>query len=89
MAVWSIFIYLQLASTIQVGIVGTIVTIASLLFTLTLGKLTDKWNKHKLLKIGAVILSLSWIVAFFVGEHSLNIWIFYVATIIILLAECQ
>ena len=86
MAVWSIFIYLQLASTMQVGIIGTIVTIASLLFTLTLGSLTDKWNKHKLLKIGAVILSLSWLISYFVGVHSLNKWIFYIATIFLTLS---
>ncbi len=82
MVIWTIFIYLKLASTLQVGIVGTIISVASLFFTLTLGKLTDKWNKHKLLKIGAVLVSLVWFLNFFVGEFIPNKWLFYVITIL-------
>lgn len=86
MVVWSIFIYLQLVSTLQVGIIGTIVSCASLFFTLTLGKLTDNWDKHKLLKIGAILLSLIWVLNFFIGESLSNQWIFYVSTILITLS---
>jgi MFS family permease len=86
MVIWSIFIYFQLASTLQVGIIGTIVSCASLFFTLTLGKLTDNWDKHKLLKIGAILLSLMWVINFFIGESVPNQWIFYVATILVTLS---
>jgi MFS family permease len=81
MVIWTIFIFLKLASTLQVGIIGTIVSCASLLFTLTLGRLTDKWNKHKLLTIGAVLVSSVWIANFFFGEFISNQWIFYITTI--------
>ena len=67
MALWSIFIYLQLASTLQVGIIGTITSVASLFFTLTIGKLTDNWNKHKLIRIGAVLVSVVWFINFTIG----------------------
>ena len=81
MALWTIFIYLQLASTLQVGIIGTIVSITALFFTLTIGKLTDKWNKHKLIKIGAVLVSSVWFLNFAIGEFIPNQWLFYIATI--------
>lgn len=81
MVIWTIFIYITLASTIEVGIVGTIAAIASMLFILTIGKLTDKWNKHKLLKIGAVLVSLVWLLNFIVGEFMPNQIMFYVATV--------
>lgn len=81
MALWSIFIFITLASTVQVGIIGTITALASLFFTLTIGKLTDNWNKHKLIKIGAVIVSLVWFINFTIGEFFPNQWLFYIATI--------
>lgn len=81
MVLWTIFIYLTLASTLQVGIISTITSIAAVFFTITIGKLTDNWNKHKLLKIGAVFVSLVWFINFAVGEFFPNQWLFYAATI--------
>jgi len=81
MALWIIFIFLQLASTLEVGIIGTITSIASLFFTLTIGKLTDKWDKHKLIKIGAFLVSIVWFINFTIGEFFPNQYLFYIATI--------
>jgi len=81
MALWTIFIFIQLASTLEVGIIGTITSVASLFFTLTLGKLTDQWNKHKLIKIGAFLVSVVWFVNFTIGEFFPNQYLFYIATI--------
>jgi MFS family permease len=81
MALWIIFIFLQLASTLEVGIIGTITSVASLFFTLTIGKLTDKWDKHKLIKIGAFLVSIVWFINFTIGEFFPNQYLFYIATI--------
>lgn len=86
MVVLSIFIYLQLMSTIQVGIIGTITSCVGLIFTFTIGKLTDKWNKYKLLKIGAILVSLAWFINFAVGKFNPHQWPFYIATVFATLA---
>lgn len=86
MLVLSIFIYLQLMSTIQVGIIGTITSCAGLIFTFTIGKLTDRWNKYKLLKIGAILVSLAWLINFAVGTFNPHQWPFYIATVFATLA---
>lgn len=86
MALWTIFIFLQLASTLEVGIIGTITAIVSLFFTLTLGKLTDEWNKHKLIKIGAFLVSIFWLINFTIGEFFPNQYLFYIATIFVTLS---
>lgn len=86
MSLWFIFIYLQLASTLEVGIIGAITSVAALFFTLTLGKLTDRWNKHKLIKIGALLVSIVWFVNFTIGEFFPNQYLFYIATIFATLA---
>jgi len=81
MALWTIFIFLQLASTLEVGMIGTITAVASLFFTLTLGKLTDKWDKHRLIRIGAFFVSLVWFINFTIGEFFPHPYLFYIATI--------
>lgn len=79
--IWSIFIYLKLASLLQIGIVGTISAVTAILFTLTIGNLTDKWNKHFLIKIGATLITLMWVINFAIGQYVPNKWLFYIATI--------
>lgn len=86
MILWSVFIYLTLMSELQVGIIGTITAIASMFFVLTIGKLTDKWNKHTLIKIGAMFVTLVWIINFMIAQFIPNQWLFYVATIAITLS---
>lgn len=80
-ALWAIFIFLQLASTLEIGIIGTITAVVSLFFALTLGKLTDHWNKHKLIKIGAFLVSSVWFINFAIGEFFPQQYLFYGATI--------
>lgn len=84
--IWSLFIYLQLISITQVGIVSALASFAGIFFTLTLGRLTDTWNKHKLLKIGAISVTLIWIGAFFIGTYIPIAWLFYMATVIMALS---
>jgi len=84
--IFSIFIYLQLLSTMQIGIIGTITSFVALIFTFTIGKLTDKRNKYKLLKIGAVLVSLAWFINFVVGKFSPYQWSFYIASVFATLA---
>ena len=79
-SVWSIFVYLQLASKFDVGIVSAITSVAGILFVLTIGKLTDNWNKHHLLKIGSISITIVWIASFIIGTTSANPWLFYLAT---------
>lgn len=79
--IWSIFVFIKLVSIAQIGIIGTLTALATVFFTLTIGKLTDKWNKQKLIRIGAILVSLMWVLNFFVGEYIPNQWLFYIASI--------
>jgi MFS family permease len=81
----SIFIYLKLLSVTQIGYMGTIAAVSSVFFTITIGKLTDEWNKYKLMKISAFTASIIWIFCFYIGTLPPNPWLFYVATFILTL----
>ena len=59
--VWTIFVYLTLASVLSVGWVGTLATAGSILFTLFIGKFYDKKNKYLFLKIGGLLYFVLWI----------------------------
>ncbi|MFZ2569527.1 MAG: hypothetical protein WAX44_02895 [Minisyncoccia bacterium] len=75
-----VFIYIKLLSVTQIGYVGTISALASVFFTISIGKLTDLWNKHKLIKISAMISSLVWVYCFYISQLAPNPWLFYIAT---------
>ncbi|MDE2041368.1 MAG: hypothetical protein KGI59_03255, partial [Patescibacteria group bacterium] len=84
--VLSIFIYIKLMSVTQVGIIGTLTSAAVIVFTLSIGRISDGWNRPHLLRIGAVLVSLTWLVNAVVGGFVPNQWFFYIATIINTLA---
>ncbi len=81
----TLFIYLKFLSVVQIGIVGTLTAFTGVLFTITIGKLTDLWDKHRLIKISSVIASIIWIYCFIIGQIIPNIWLFYIATVAVTL----
>lgn len=62
--IWPIFIYITLTSVLSVGVIGALVGLGSFLFTIFMGKLTDKYKKEKLIKIGAIAFALVWLARF-------------------------
>jgi MFS family permease len=86
MVFWSILVFLSLSSVFHVGAIASTVAVTSIIFTILLGNLTDNWNKHKLITIGAISLTLAWTLIFFIGTYTTVPWIFYVGTIFVSLA---
>lgn len=86
MVLWTIFIFLILESFIDVGFIASIVAITSILLTYLIGYLTDKWNKHKLIKIGALLLIFSWVLNASIGLFMPISIFLYIGTILITLS---
>jgi len=63
--IWPIFIFLTFASIVSVGLIGTLVGLGSFLFTILMGKLTDKHKKIQLIKIGALMFVFIWLARYF------------------------
>lgn len=75
---WPIFIYLFFNNVLSVGVTGSLIGAGSFIFTLLIGKVSDKYKKEQLLKIAAVSLFVLWIARFgFSGAY------FYYATTVI------
>lgn len=64
-AIWPIFIYLIVSSYFYLGTIISISTLFMALITIYLGKLTDKVDRKKIIKIGTLLLSFSWILKIF------------------------
>jgi MFS family permease len=62
---WPIFIFVVLTSYTSLGLITSGATVASFLSILFIGKWADEKNKRKMVKISAVILSLTWPIRFF------------------------
>jgi MFS family permease len=72
--IWPIFIYLSLLNIASVGIAGTLLGFGSIAFTLFVGKISDKFNKKKIIKTGAILLFIVWLLRYLSGSE-LSIYI--------------
>lgn len=76
--IWPIFVFLTLENVAAVGIVGTLLNIGSFLFTLLVGRISDKISKKKLIKFGAILLTLTWLCRYYINQE----YLIYLITII-------
>jgi MFS family permease len=83
MVFWFILVFFSLSNVFHVGAIASTVAVTSIIFTIILGKLTDSWDKHKLITIGAIGLSLAWIFNFLIGAFTTIPWLFYVGTVFV------
>lgn len=70
--IWPIFIWQILQGSYQaVGIVSSLIILATILLQLIIGDYTDKFSKKKLMKYGSILYSLGWLIKIFVqtGFH--------------------
>jgi MFS family permease len=66
---WPLFVFLILANTMAVGIVGSLVGVGTILFTLLLSKVIAKHDHFLIMKIAAFMLATTWIIRYFTGEQ--------------------
>ncbi len=57
---WPIFVYGILGGYLKLGSLATGVGIVSILFTFIMSRLSDKYNRRKLIRIGALFHSVTW-----------------------------
>lgn len=66
---WPLFVFLILANTMSVGIVGSLVGVGTILFTLLLSKVIAKHDHFLIMKISAFMLATIWIIRYFTGDQ--------------------
>lgn len=65
--IWPIFIFQLLKGNyLSVGIVTSLIVLASIVLRLTIGAMTDKMSKRRLIKVGSVLYFVGWIGKIFV-----------------------
>jgi hypothetical protein len=64
-----IFIFLTFGSIISAGSIGTFAGLGGILFTLFVGLMADQYSRKNLLKWGAVIMSLIWLIRYFYANE--------------------
>lgn len=69
--IWPIFVFITLKNIEAVGIVGSLINIGSFLFTLFIGKMTDKLPKKRIIKMGAILLFLVWMSRYYIAQETL------------------
>ncbi len=64
-----IFVYLTFKNIISVGTIGAMAGGGAVLFTLLIGNFSDKYNKKKLLKLGAALMIIIWVLRYFAVDE--------------------
>mgnify|MGYP006415065347 FL=1 len=77
LVVWPVFISLVISDILDIGLVVTVATLITTLLTLYIGKLSDKRNKRKILRLGSAFYAIAWFVRIFIFT---KIGIFFVDT---------
>jgi len=54
--IFPIVVYLSLYSLTDVGLIGTLLSVGMMGFTLIIGRFADRYNKKKMLRVGALLL---------------------------------
>ncbi len=65
---WPLFVYLILLDTMAVGVVGSLVGIGTIIFTLFVSKIIAKHSYHLIIRISAFMLAASWILKTFTNQ---------------------
>ena len=65
---WPLFLATLAIGYLAIGSIATVALVVSLLFTLYMGRVTDRVNKTKLLVIGSILTSGAWLGKFFVSS---------------------
>ncbi len=65
---WPLFVYLVLLDTMAVGIVGSLVGIGTIIFTLFISKIIAKHSHHLIIRISAFMLATSWMLKTFTNQ---------------------
>jgi len=76
--IWPVFIYLSFKDILSIGALGTLLGIGGILFTLFIGRSSDKTDKRFLLRLGALLMIAVWSMRYF-GQNEI---LFYILTIL-------
>ena len=68
---WPIFTFLVIADKLAVGIVGTLMGMGTVIFTLLIGRSANRHNRSMYIKVAAVMLGVLWIGKFFASTKIL------------------
>lgn len=83
--VWPLFIFLVFRNALSVGYVGTLAAVGSIIFTLIIGRYTDRINPKIFMRIGATLMAAIWLVRFVWPDVSI---LLYASTIAAGLLGC-
>lgn len=76
--IWPVFIFMTSASIVSVGMIGALIPVGSVFFTLLIGRWIDKGDYKFFMKIGALFLFVIWLVRY-VSDSSL---VYYLTTVV-------
>ncbi len=67
--IWSLFIFVTGLTILDLGLLGVISGVVGIVVTHFTGYLIDKWDKHKVIRFGAIFTTLSWLASYLIAIY--------------------
>jgi MFS family permease len=67
--IWSLFIFVTGLTILDLGLLGVISGIIGIVVTHFTGYLIDRWDKHKVIRFGAIFTTLSWLASYLIAIY--------------------
>lgn len=78
--IWSLFIFVTGLTVLDLGILGVISSIVGIIVTYITGRFIDKWHKHRVIRFGAILTTLTWTASYFIALYSPSPLLLYLIT---------
>ncbi len=72
--IWPLLVFLILRDTVSVGVVGSLIGVGTIVFTLIIGKIIAKNDWQRIIKVSAFMLAFLWIVKAFFANEKISIY---------------
>ena len=75
---WPIFVFSFLKGYLKLGSLATIISLFTLLFTMIIGKLSDRYSRRMIVKMGSIFNCISWLLKLFITNilHLVGLYLF-------------
>jgi hypothetical protein len=78
--IWSLFIFITGLTVLDLGLLGVISGVIGIVVTHFTGYLIDKWDKNKIIRLGAILTTITWITSYFIAVYYPTPFMLYLIT---------
>lgn len=78
--IWTLFVFITGLTVLDIGVLGIITGLVGMAVTFVTGRLIDKWDKKKVMRLGAIVATIMWIISYIIAIYQPTPLMLYIVT---------